>query len=66
MILIEHRCNFFAIQTDGQECFLIVVCGYVENEHVNSPKWACKDAGIRIHATTSIGLATLENYSEIY
>ena len=61
MVLVEHRCNFFSIETNGQECFLVVVSGDVEDKHISSSKRACEDAGFVIHTTAIVGRATLKH-----
>ena len=66
MVLVEHRCNFFSIETNGQECFLVVVSGDVEDKHISSSKRACEDAGFVIHTTTIVGRATLKNNKNQY
>ena len=58
--LIKNWCNFFSIESDGEEGLLVVVGGNVEDEEIGTTHGSGEDAGIGVHASSNIGAATLQ------
>ena len=60
MVLVEHRCNFFAIETNGQKCFLVVVSGDVEHEEVLAANRDGENAGVRVKTAAHVAVDAVE------
>ena len=60
MVLIENGSDFFAVQADGQQSFLVVMSGHVEGEQIATTQGASEDTGVGVHAATHVDASALK------
>ena len=59
VVLVKDGGDFLAVPADGEEGLLVVVGGDVEDEEVSAAGGGGEDAGLGVHAATSIGRTAL-------
>jgi len=59
VVLVEHGGYFFSIEADGEQGFLVVVSGDVEDKQVAATHRSVEDTSIGIHATANVDASAL-------
>ena len=60
MVLIENGSDFFAVQADRQQSFLVIMSGHMEGKQIATTQGASEDTGVGVHAATNVDAGALE------
>merc|ERR1719400_1196708 len=61
MVLVEDGGYLFSVEADGEQSFLVIMGGNVENKHVAAAHGCVENTSVGIHATTNVGACAIES-----